>query len=287
MKYFVKPIVFANFFVAISVSSLLLQSYWVLGTPPNLKQIGLLFFATLSLYNLHRTRHVEKTLKTDLSERHYWAIQNKMILIAIIAISSSLVGYFSYGRSLFFFIKMLPAVIIALGYTIPVIKMGKRYFRFRDIPGIKVSLIAFTVSYLTLVLGWEKSLFSTHFFLLFLERFFFISAITIPFDIRDLHFDEHSKLKTLPAILGREKALLLSYLLLFMSVSMGVFLYFQFERTLLVQLFYGISLLYSGMVISRSKPKGSELFYSFGVEGTMVVQTLLVGLALYFQQEMV
>jgi 4-hydroxybenzoate polyprenyltransferase len=54
----------------------------------------------------------------------------------------------------------------------------------------------------------------------FIQRFFFIAAITIPFDIRDLNFDDKN-LKTLPQVIGIQKSKVvgLFFLMLFLGLE--------------------------------------------------------------------
>src|SRR5690606_33529009 len=126
-----------------------------------------------------------------------------------------------------------PAIIIVLGYIIPVIPVKKKWFRLRDIPAIKAVLIAITVSYLTSVLPMLLSeSYSNKILIHFAERFFFILAITIPFDIRDQKFDSHSFLKTLPLLIGEKKAKLVSVGC--MIISGGLFLILFYSSTFLV-----------------------------------------------------
>lgn len=58
--------------------------------------------------------------------------------------------------------------------------------------------------------------------LLFAERFLFIFAIAIQFDIRDMQADRRAGLKTIPLLIGQDKAIFLSFLtlaaILFFSV---------------------------------------------------------------------
>ena len=47
-----------------------------------------------------------------------------------------------------------------------------------------------------------------------LERFLFVFAITIPFDIRDMEIDIKEGLKTIPVIMGKKKAMMIANILL-------------------------------------------------------------------------
>ena len=57
---------------------------------------------------------------------------------------------------------------------------------------------------------------------MFFERFLFIMAITIPFDIRDLKIDNQVGLKTIPSILGIKKSKMIAYFLLILMSAFAI-----------------------------------------------------------------
>ena len=101
---------------------------------------------------------------------------------------------------------LVPPALIAIGYSMPVFARA-RWQRLRDVPFLKLVLIGTVVSFVTVTLPYlsaydVQSLKSTKHLLLFAGRVFFILAITIPFDIRDMNYDGKFGLKTLPLTMG-------------------------------------------------------------------------------------
>jgi 4-hydroxybenzoate polyprenyltransferase len=177
---------------------------------------------------------------------------------------------------------LIPLGLIAALYTIPVIGISGYKKRLRDIAYIKIFLIAITVTWVTVYLpivnvGADFLIMNEELALLCGERFFFILCITIPFDIRDLHIDKKMGLKTIPTFLGVKKALLLS--LVFLALFVVILTYHFISAELLSTTTFiamMVSTAATALIIAKSTPKRSEYYFSFLVEGTMVIQFLLV-----------
>jgi 4-hydroxybenzoate polyprenyltransferase len=119
-----------------------------------------------------------------------------------------------------------------------------------------------------------------HTALMIVERFFFIFAIAIPFDIRDMEADRRAGLKTVPLLLNETKALTLSYLslLVFFLIS---FFHYQLRNDWFIIGAFGISALTTFLVIGQKTFRKRCWYYSGILDGTMVFQGLLV-LAFYY-----
>ena len=76
-------------------------------------------------------------------------------------------------------------------------------FGLRNTPYLKIFLIAASWSISTVLLTYFENnlLIDQRFYLEIFARFFFILGITIPFDIRDLKFDNR-RLNTIPIVFG-------------------------------------------------------------------------------------
>ncbi|PCH97434.1 MAG: hypothetical protein COB85_02740 [Bacteroidetes bacterium] len=180
---------------------------------------------------------------------------------------------------------LIPAGLISALYTIPFVRVNGSWWRLRDIGYFKTLLIALTVTFVTVYLpiidaGNEIIVISMETALICAERFFFIMCITIPFDIRDLKLDEKMGLKTIPSLLGVKKSLALS--IVFLAFFVVTFLY-HFASTDFMSLAVFMALLASAIVtafiVIYSTPNRTEYFFSFLVEGTMVIQFLFLLLA--------
>lgn len=263
--------------MALPISFLAWQSAIWVHKSPNFWLIGSLYFATLSVYNIHRLRGLNHMLKSDVAERHFWARRNRSFLKGLIFLSVVAgIIFFWFAQSF----NLIPALVVpfffVIGYTFPIFKVNQRWFRLRDIPFIKAIIIAFSVSWVTVLVGNNGMNFNSFGITQLSERFFFVLAITIPFDIRDFTFDSHSKLKTIPLVFGISKAKLISYLFLVLAFISVIYLN-QTNLTVgkLWPAFIATYLIAS-IIIYKAQIKSSEFFYSFLVEGTMILQSLLV-----------
>ncbi|MES2827156.1 MAG: hypothetical protein V4687_03345 [Bacteroidota bacterium] len=175
--------------------------------------------------------------------------------------------------------------LIAIGYNIPFLTLNNQRIGLRNIPGIKLFLIAmvWAVSCVLLPImelqhSNQLNISPTNTLLLVFKRFLFIAAITIPFDIRDLFQDKLYALKTIPVMLGERKAyifcqfLLLGYLLLLL-------LFRQAEYTDIAAVV--LNLMITGWLIFKSNIKKNEYYYFFYLDGTMLLQYLLLLLFSY------
>ena len=147
----------------------------------------------------------------------------------------------------------------------------------RELPRAKIFLIALVWSIVSVVLVTleNKSFYSFDTLLLFISRFSFVLAITIPFDIRDLKYDDLS-LKTIPQIFGEQKAktIALYCLAFFELISIFHFLVGDFSWQILLALM--LTSLLSGILIIKSSQEKNNLFFSFWVEGASIIMYLLL-----------
>lgn len=241
----------------------------------NFQVVLLVYFSTLFVYNAHRIRGLSRVLKSDIGERHQWAIKNKIFLVGLIASSFLICGLLFYQVFAEISIpRLIVPSLVTIGYVIPIIPTSKRWLRLRDLPYLKALLIAGVVSYVTVILGNKNFEFKAIYLLQILERFFFILAITIPFDIRDYQFDSHSKLKTFPLVFGIKKSKIIA--LIFLGFSLIVNLVLLKFQPILFLYPIAVSLIIAGFIIWKANKDSSEFYYSFLVEGTMIIQALLV-----------
>lgn len=173
---------------------------------------------------------------------------------------------------------LLPGAISVL-YGLP-LRFGSKRQRLRDIGVVKIFLIAFVWAYIGSILPagciLEKGLFAQT-WLLFAADYLFIIAITIPFDIKDMTIDAMHAVRTLPVLLGRELAMSLAMVLLFVS---GVLYTLNFRHFFSAPIDYTIplcvSLLISGMTIWLSQRSKRDWIYFGLLDGMLILQYVLV-----------
>jgi len=219
------------------------------------------FFSTLFSYNFQRiTRHK----KIAVSTPNAWVVENKKVAKCLLFIS--LIGAFV-------FVPIFEQPF-ALGWMVllGIVSFGYSYRKLRDIPHLKIILIAASWGIACGIIPLEILGYSSvmPFLLSFGWIFLYILAITIPFDIRDLAIDEKSK-KTLPQWLGVQSAklvalicLLFSWVLLWSLIPLYVWIGFL------------VSFILAGLLIIKSNSSRKDFYYTFLVDGHIILQFLIV-----------
>lgn len=273
--------VFGNLYVAIPVTCLAWSTNILTDTEPNLLRLAFIYAATLLLYSTHRLVGTLLMREGKPAPRHEWAQRNRLILGAIVLAAAV--------ATVFIWLKLEERNLLLLfilggisgAYALPFIPDGRndRWMRLRDIPGFKIYLIVAVVTVVTVVFPLNDA-YVPDIDLLFitLARAVFLMAITLPFDIRDLSTDVPS-VRTIPMMIGEERTRKLTLLL--MGVFMAVVaLHYVMSPAVPWQLLLALELsgLVTAIILSRVHSARSEYFFSLLVEGTMIVQCLLVWL---------
>ncbi|MCB0547243.1 MAG: hypothetical protein KDD19_06605 [Phaeodactylibacter sp.] len=208
-------ILYSNLWIALAALAMAAQTQFLLsGQVSPTPLLGFIFFATLLLYAAHRIVGLEK-VQPFLEKGRFFVISRfQRHIIAYAAAAAVGAAFFFFQLSFHLQLAAVAPSLIALGYVLPLLSGRKRL---RDLSYLKIFLIAIAWSWITVLLpalelgmGWSIPM-----IVMLLERAFFIFAITLPFDIRDLEVDAFNEVKTLPALLGyrRTKMLALACLL--------------------------------------------------------------------------
>lgn len=279
-------LLFSNVFIALCAVAQGLVTYHLLDAKPEKYVLGLLFCSTLALYNFSIL--LSKPAKPEKSpfRRVRWIFSHYRLTITL-----TIISVFSILPLIFFLntsskILMVFLGIISVAYSLPIFSIQDKRFGLRNIPGVKLFLISmvWALSCVLLpILELENSINAATTFndtiLLITKRFLFIAAITVPFDIRDLFQDRKWDLKTIPVLVGEKKSLiicqglLLAYLvLLFLFTNKIDGNFFALTLTIIL----------SGWLIFRSKWEKNEYYYFLFLDGTMILQYLMILLFSYF-----
>lgn len=268
----------SNIFISLAAVSLTMGTQIQLGMKPQWQSYLLfIFFAVLFEYNLHRLLSVLVNREDLIPEKHSMKSENRMEISFLVFVS----GTGLFGSAFFVNAKTLvafaPLALLTIIYSILIFGNKNDHFRFRRIPFLKIFLISFVWSVSTVLMPVIQSPenFGIHTVLMITERFFFILAIAIPFDIRDMDVDRRAGLKTIPLLLKENIALTLSYLslLLFWLIS---FFHYQLQNDWFIIGAFGISALTTFLFIRQKTFRKLSWYYSGILDGTMVLQGLLV-----------
>ena len=281
MKFIVKILDFlvaSNVYVSLGVVSLTLLSLDIRQIEhPNL--LWFVFFATLFVYNFIRLVNIHSIISSSESLRHQ-IIYRFRTFFWIVCIASALIGFYFFVRiSEYIFLPIIGLGFVSIIYGLPIYKNGSHLFRLRDVPGLKIFLIAFVWAYVTeglpaLIHGEPL------YFLALFERFLFIFAITIPFDIRDVNYDA-SHLATIPQYFGINTAKWMALLAIFSSELILFYrFFFNNDLNLIGALAIYITYEFSFLLIYRCHLYSKERYFTVGVEG----MSILMGVLFFFSQ---
>ncbi|HEV7231846.1 MAG TPA: UbiA family prenyltransferase [Bacteroidia bacterium] len=284
---------YSNIFLAFSVTSLVFETSVVLNAGmPDLRYPFFLFFSTLFLYSFHRIfRFNFRAEREKLADRHIWVKNNRSLFYTILFLSGACSAIsailFIPLRVLF---SLLPVAFVSFAYTIPCVPWKGKLIRLRDVPGLKIFLISLVLGLTTVLLPVlactsASNLFDTPVLFVFFRRMFFIFAITIPFDIRDSEYDRKNNVQTLPVVFGERASRRMAL------AGLGVFALLVLLQLLFVtstRMSYAIALLLSAAISARmivhSEKTKRDLYYSFNLEGMMLLQCILVAAAYTYAQ---
>ncbi|PWN67579.1 hypothetical protein [Chryseobacterium oncorhynchi] len=109
---------------------------------------------------------------------------------------------------------------------------------------------------------------------IFLISFFYITALVLPFDIRDMNSDT---VKTFPMLIGIQNTKYIAYALVFISSLIAIF----YLKPLYVISFF-LSTIITYILIYLSENKRDDAYFSFGVETCSALPFLFLLIMEYF-----
>ena len=274
-------LLFSNFFIAICAVAQGLVTYHLLKAKPSEHVLAFLFFSTLLIYNLAVLLSKPKAPQNSPFRRVRWIFAHHRFTISTTLISALCLIplgllYLSFESKLL----MVFVGLLSVAYNIPFLSLNQKKIGLRNIPGIKLFLIAFVwaSSCVLLPIVELESLHQiqvplSETVLLVAKRFLFVCAITVPFDIRDLFQDKLYELKTIPVVLGEKKAWIFCQALL----AIYLLLLVLFAKHINLDVIgLTLTVLLTGWLIFKSNFKRNEYYYFFYLDGTMLLQYLIL-----------
>ncbi len=257
--------VFANIHVALA-SYCLIRITFLEFDFENQSLAFFVFFATILSYNMIRLVQLDRI--NSMMAIWIRAHKKSLVLLNIMALFGLV--YFAFDLNLSGFIALLPFVVATLFYVLPI---KNKSSGLRQIPGLKLFLIALSWAGITLYFPIQESgLTVSNQWLFFAQRFLFILAITIPFDIRDSQFDLR-ELATLPQVLGVNKAKMVA--IMAVVAFLGVDLFLLDTSANIFKVHFLVALL-SMVLIGFSSPLRNRFYTTFWVEAIPIVWYILV-----------
>lgn len=275
----IRFIIYSNVYIALAAFVLTIATQVQFGEQPYVyPYVYLVFFATVLEYNFIQFYSILTRSKLKQAYNHQWL--NKQIMWYYVFIFLCFLGFLLSLVNIEFklILVFMPLALITFLYSIPSPHLNRRFFKIRQIPYLKIFLISFVWSGITVLLPAIHSvnkLNNIHVFLIFIERFLFLFAITIPFDIRDMEDDIKDGIKTIPILKGKENSIQYSTLALVLFVIVSLIHYISLEN-------YGIasaltiSFLSTLYVIKNKKIQNIPLYHYGILDGTMLLQGVLM-----------
>lgn len=276
---FIRGFVYSNVFVGVVLTLLALCSYKLVEGLTFHWYVPLsVFLGSFVLYNFHRLYKIDFIPANQLSFRHQWMLRNGTRIKYAMAISVFIAMLILPNYEAKDVVWLIPAAMLSVGYTIPVIPTESKWWRLRDIPLAKPLIIALVVSYLTLCFPiFEQSqiteIFQPDNMTLFIERCVFLISVTIPFEMRDMGADKEEGLSTLATYLGFGLCKNIAYsglclwFFLFLWRTIG-------DQTFILACSGAIVMIFGLISVYLLNQSRHELFFVFAFEGLIALYAI-------------
>ncbi|MDB4297161.1 hypothetical protein N9901_00240 [Flavobacteriaceae bacterium] len=198
-------------------------------------------------------------------------IHKHIKIISLLVVVFSFLGFYCLTTlQLNQLLLFVPLSILTLLYGFSFITIKGVKYSLRYVPTLKIFLISlvWVLSIGLFPLIGKVEVDSTIVWFL-IELFLFVIVLTLPFDIRDVTFDDKS-LKTIPILFGVTKAKILGVFMLFLALFIHTSMQFMYLKASLIT--FGLL----ALLLMLSKPKKSNYYTAFWVEGIPIIWFLLV-----------
>ena len=272
--------VFGNIFIALCAASMVQTSYIVHDHHTNLSFITLFVAAsTFLLYNFHQYAYQFEFASWSkfLTSVKEMSIEKTDAIFSVIAtiIASSALFFIRSETILLLLLMAIPALL----YSIPLFSKGNKKIRLRELLFFKMPLLAFVWAFSTVVIPAVNegvAMTSPPLIFLFLSRFFFIFALCIPFEVRDIEFDRKNKTLTIPVVYGAFATRFIGVVAVLIEICIHHFL--SFEKYISYNIVWALdvtSIAAMLWIIYENKLSG-KYFYKFLVDGTMIIRYIIL-----------
>lgn len=229
--------------------------------------MGIVFCATLFAYTFQRLVKF-KTGRAFSEDRKEWMKNNMKIVLVLLVISFITSIILVIYISIFQTILLVITGILSAFYVSYFIRNKNKGLR--DIPYVKVYVVAFVWTILLTIIPLMVSKIDIHAVVPSASTSFFIYilAMAMLFDIKDVHLDE-AETRTIPAIAGIKKTQWISFALTCSSLCLLVISFQNIFWPTVVQLSA------SSMVILLTPRWKKEFYYSLYIDGVLLLPGLM------------
>lgn len=209
----VSALIFSNIWIAAGAGALTLASARLSGgSPGEIVALGsMVFWATLAVYSLDRWVGGRGEDRLAGSVRHSWLSGHRGVVTALIGLGVAGSAVSAWMLRLPTLMALVPLGVVSVGYSLPLIFWKSA--RLKDLPHVKTPATALVWAVVTCglpALELGGAMVPGVWTWLVLERAFFIYALTLPFDVRDMRSDRAGGLRTLAGRLGEGRSFALA-----------------------------------------------------------------------------
>lgn len=278
-----RNIVYSNVWIALGAAGATWQTNLLIGSLDLILPF-FIGFSTLLTYNFQRLVKLTDRPEYAAGGRNNWLFRNRKLLglISVLAVIPCVVLLPKLTTSAMLILSI--SGVLSLFYAVRFFPIAGRLRALRDIAYLKLYVIALVWALVTVALplvqlnGFD---FDLIFFARFAERFAFIAAVTIPFDIRDMHLDHRSQ-RTVVHLFGQRGARIYAIIWIGISLVAATILWFSEVYTFSIWLAISLSLAIAAVAISKASSDKEEMFFTAGIDGTLLLQAVLVSLSVLF-----
>jgi hypothetical protein len=266
MKWILKILNFyinSSIHVSFAVVALVGVTAVTLDIKQDLNLLFFVFFATITGYNFIKYSRLAKWHHLSLTE----SLRGIQVFSFFCFLS---LLYFTFHITLEVIIGCAVMAVLTVLYALPVFS-GKRSLR--ALPGIKIYTIGVVWAGTTVLLPvlQEDAAVNWDVWILLVQRFLFVLVITLPFDIRDMQYDD-AAIVTIPARMGVKKTKMLGVLFLIILVLLEAL---KDKITFLTLLPTLVISIFSGVLLVLASKKQSKYYASLIVESIPLLWFLL------------
>ncbi len=249
--------------VALAVVSLSIISMINFGIRIDWEVCLFIFFGSITGYNIVKYAGIAGLHHASLTKNL------KLIQVFSLIIFAALL-FITFSLSLPMILFSIFMGLLTLSYMLPILGDNN----LRSLAGVKIYVIAFVWSGVTVILPLmgKVALLQWDVALELLQRFLFVFALTLPFEIRDLKFDM-ANLNTVPQIFGVPRTKVMGVTIL-LSIIILEFLKSASGNDHLLALILAIILL--SIFLINTTIRQSKYYSSLWVEGVPIFWCLLL-----------
>lgn len=244
--------------VSLAVVAFTLITYFHYGWEVDKKLLYFIFFSSITGYNFVKYAGIAKLYHLRLARNlRFIQVFSLFSFIALV--------YFTFQMELRVLIATGILGLLTLLYAVPFLGENRNL---RSLPGLKIFIIAVVWAGSTVLLPLIKAelYLGTEILVDFIQRLMLVIVLTLPFEIRDLKYDDES-LGTIPQRLGVFMTKIFGLVLILLIFSAEL-LQSSFQSNEFLALV--LILLYSGILLWKATKDQKKFYCSFWVEAVPV-----------------